>query len=293
MDAQAYLKHKTRWEILLWVSFIVLQVSANALVVSIDLSASGIAWWKPLTWEISSALTIALLVPVIIAFDKKFPLTLRTIKHTLPAHILFTVPFSIVHVVVMVAIRHIVYMQMNTQYDFGDWSSALFYEYLKDFRTYFTLLSIIYLYRFFLFRLQGEASILEASDSTPKTEPVPDDSQVQTQTDEVEHLLVKKLGKEFLIKVNQISWLEACGNYVNLHLDGRIYPYRGTMKSLADMLDTKDFIRVHRSYIVNYSQIKSIEPQDSGDAKIELEEGKVLPFSRRYRAEFKQKADAK
>jgi len=42
-------------------------------------------------------------------------------------------------------------------------------------------------------------------------------------------LLVKKLGKEFLIKTKNIEWVEACGNYVNLHIANEIYPMRTTM----------------------------------------------------------------
>jgi hypothetical protein len=282
MNIQGYLKYKTRWEIILWICFALVQVNANIAVVLMDLSSSNIAWWQPICWEISSALSIAMLIPVLLNFDKRYPLSLKNVKKHLPLHIVFTIPFCVAHVLIMVIIREFVYLQMEATYSFGHWPTELFYEYLKDFRSYFTIIGIIYLYRFVLFRLQGEASILDSGETTPKI------ATVTPQNERVEHLLVKKLGKEFLIKPEQIDWLEACGNYVNLHVAGRIYPFRGTMKSMADILDKNDFIRIHRSYIVNHNQIKSIEPLDSGDAKIELNEGRKLPFSRRYRAEFKR-----
>jgi len=212
--------------------------------------------------------------------DERCPINRHTFKTHIPIHVICTIPYSVAHVLLMVCLRKLGYAAVGGHYDFGDWGWGLFYEYLKDFRTYFSLLSIVYLYRFVLFRLQGEASLLAPSEVTPKnTEKVAVDS---------EHLLVKKLGKEFLIRIGEIEWLEACGNYVNLHLAGRIYPYRGTMKSLESRLAPTQFVRIHRSYMVNFAQIQSIEPLESGDARVQLKHNKTLPLSRRYRAELKQ-----
>lgn len=263
----------------MWCLFFAVQVLANMTVASIDNQGQHFETWEPLLWESSSAVVMACMVPLMLMFDKRYPIQFSSLKTHLLAHLLFTVPFSIVHVLAMVGIRKVVYWYSGGYYDFGHWPTQLFYEYLKDFRSYFSLLALVYLYRFILFRLQGEASLLDASETTPANE--------QTSI-QPEHLLVKKLGKEFLIRVQEIEWLEACGNYVNLHLAGRAYPYRGTMKSLESKLDSSQFLRVHRSYMVNYGHIASIEPLESGDAKIQLRQNQELPFSRRYRAELKE-----
>ena len=44
-----------------------------------------------------------------------------------------------------------------------------------------------------------------------------------------ERFLVRKLGKEFLLSANEVEWLQASGNYMNLHVRGRAYPLRSTM----------------------------------------------------------------
>ena len=278
MTIQHYLKHKTFYEIGLWGLFIIWQVCANVYVALVDSEATGVDSWEPILWETSSTLMFAVLVPALLVFDNRFPIRFNNLRQHLPLHILFTIPFSALHVLGMVALREAGYWLMGRDYSFGNWGSEFLYEYAKDFRSYFYLLVIVYLYRLILFRAQGEASVPDTSDDNTgsSTPPVK------------QHLLVKKLGKEFLVKVEDIEWLEACGNYVNLHVAGRAYPYRGTMKSLEEMLDSEKFLRIHRSYMVNYNQVQSIEPLESGDAKIQLHQGQQLPFSRRYRADFRQ-----
>ena len=46
-------------------------------------------------------------------------------------------------------------------------------------------------------------------------------------------VLVRKLGKEFLVPVAEIEWLQAQANYVNLHVGGKAYPLRSTMAAVS------------------------------------------------------------
>lgn len=123
-------------------------------------------------------------------------------------------------------------------------------------------------------RLKGEANLISAESEQTIQAPA--------------HLLVKKLDREFLVKVADIEWLEAAGNYVNLHSAGRIYPLRATFADLTLRLKDKGFSRTHRSYAVNINQIDSISYQPSGDAEIHLQSGKVINLSRRYKEGFKE-----
>jgi DNA-binding LytR/AlgR family response regulator len=173
----------------------------------------------------------------------------------------------------MVGLRHLVYEAAGSQYDFGYWPRELFYEYLKDGRTYTLLLVIVYFYRLLLLRLQGEARLLTAPDTGPPVEAV----------EQPERFLVRKVGAEFLVAARDIEWLEAAENYVNLHVRGRTYPLRSTMTAIQERLDPRRFVRVHRSYIVNLDFLVQIEPLDTGDARLLLKDGARIPCSRRYR----------
>lgn len=98
---------------------------------------------------------------------------------------------------------------------------------------------------------------------------------------------MRKLGREFLVAANDIEWLEASGNYVNLHVAGRAYPLRSTLSGIEARLDPSRFIRIHRSYLVNLDRVESIEPLDTGDARVHLRDGTALPCSRSHREVFK------
>ncbi|MBL0163281.1 MAG: LytTR family transcriptional regulator [Xanthomonadales bacterium] len=87
-----------------------------------------------------------------------------------------------------------------------------------------------------------------------------------------------------------IEWLQASGNYVNLRVNGRDYPLRSTIASIEDRLNARQFMRVHRSFIVNLDRIASIEPLGTGDACLHMKDAATVPCSRRYRADLRQRA---
>ncbi|MDN3588077.1 LytTR family DNA-binding domain-containing protein [Pedobacter aquatilis] len=66
--------------------------------------------------------------------------------------------------------------------------------------------------------------------------------------------------KEILIKCQDLIYVEALQNYVILHMsDGAAYTCYNSMKEMEDSLPEVEFIRVHKSYIINDSKIVSIE----------------------------------
>jgi len=259
-----------------WVLATVLSASFNSVVVLLDIQREHLdfAAWEPVTWEWSSSLVLLALVPAVVAFEKWVPIQYGLLRRNLPRHLLASIVFSVLHVSAMVGLRKGVYFAMGGIYDFGNWPKELFYEYLKDIRTYIGILATVYLYRLLLLRLQGEARLLDAPDEGAPVEPV----------ERPERFLVRKLGKEFLVAANDIEWLQASANYVNLRVRGRDYPLRSTMASLEPRLDPARFVRVHRSYMVNLDCLQEIEPLESGDARLRMRDGSQLPCSRRYRS---------
>jgi len=71
-------------------------------------------------------------------------------------------------------------------------------------------------------------------------------------------LLVPNGVRQSLIKVNDIDWIEAADYYAVLHVGSRSYTLRQTIKELAQRLDPKSFVRIHRSAIVNVDHVKEI-----------------------------------
>jgi hypothetical protein len=269
-----------------WIAFYCLQAWANSVIVRMDIARVELekfAPWEPWVWEWSSNGVLLALVPLVLAFDRRFALAFGTLRRNLPAHLAFSVAFSALHVAGMVAIRKSVYAAQGFHYDFGAWGWEFAYEYLKDIRTYAGLLATVYLYRFVLLRMQGEARLLDAPPADAVA-PVPAAANDEPAPDRPERFLVRMLGKEFLIAAADVECLQASGNYVNLRVRGRDYPLRSTLAALIPRLDPARFVRVHRSWLVNLDCLAEIEPLETGDARLTLRDGTKVPCSRTYRA---------
>lgn len=273
------------FEIGFWVFITAVNGIGNSITALIDLRRDGSDTrdWEPFVWEGSSALVwLLVLLPMIVRFSRRFPIHWDTWRRHLPWHVGASVACSLIHVLGMIGLRKLAYGLQGSDYDFGVWPVELFYEYLKDVRSYAVIIAVIELYRFVDRRLQGEASLLDRPDEGEPVEPV----------DRPERFLVRKLGREFLIAANDIEWLQAAGNYVNLRVRGHDYPLRSTVGGIELRLDPGRFARIHRSYIVNLAQIASIEPLDDGDARIHLKDATALPCSRRYREPLRARVGA-
>ena len=85
------------------------------------------------------------------------------------------------------------------------------------------------------------------------------------------------------VDVNSIDWIDAAGDYMCVHADGRTYVLRETMKSLEAVLDPKLFQRVHRSTIVNVSRVRRLRPHTNGEYFLTLDDGQEIKLSRSYR----------
>src|SRR6185295_14470904 len=84
--------------------------------------------------------------------------------------------------------------------------------------------------------------------------------QIKTRPVHLERLVIKMNGHVFFIKAAEIDWLEAEGNYVRLHSGKESYLLRDTISALEAQLDPKQFLRVHRSAIVNIDRIQELQP---------------------------------
>ncbi|MEM8816197.1 MAG: LytTR family DNA-binding domain-containing protein [Pseudomonadota bacterium] len=281
MTLENYLRRRRLFEVLIVLALVLTGFVANSVIVGIDMGRGGGTpnTWLPWALEGSSHLALLIMVPVVIAFNARFPIRPANWRTTLPAHVGFSLVFSLGHVGLMYGFRKLLWRAYSPEarYVWPEWLREFGYEYLKDFRTYVMLLALVYLYSFILRRLQGEAELVaEGREQDP-------------QQSTSERFLVKKLGREFLVRTRDIDWIEACGNYVNLHVGSRVYPLRDTMTRISDRLSEQGFQRVHRSAIVNLERIVEIQQFDSGDAEARLSSDTNVPVSRSYRKALRER----
>jgi two-component system, LytTR family, response regulator len=99
----------------------------------------------------------------------------------------------------------------------------------------------------------------------------------------LQRLMIKSSGRIYFIKADEVDWIGAEGNYVNLHVGREAHLLRETMSHLATKLDPEKFVRIHRSTIVNVDRVKELQPLFSGDYVAILHDGTQLNLSRAYR----------
>jgi len=83
------------------------------------------------------------------------------------------------------------------------------------------------------------------------------------------------------IDVAELEWIEACDDYVKLHLADGAYLQKETLKALEVRLDPAHFARVHKSAIVRIDKIKALRPLFKGDLEAEMAGGDRVKVSRR------------
>jgi two-component system, LytTR family, response regulator len=104
----------------------------------------------------------------------------------------------------------------------------------------------------------------------------------------LDRLMIKTLNQIIVISVDDVYWIESAGDLVYIHTREKKHIYRKTMISLETKLDPRNFIRIHRSSIVNIKKIKYLHLLSHGDFDVYLENDVKLRLSRTYRASFQQ-----
>lgn len=104
-------------------------------------------------------------------------------------------------------------------------------------------------------------------------------------------LVIKTKGRIVFLNVDDIDWVEAAANYVRLNVGRESYLFRETISGASERLNPSQFIRIHRSMIVNVGKIKELIPVNSGEYVVVLKSGKELSCSRGYRANVQDLID--
>ncbi|HEY2905189.1 MAG TPA: LytTR family DNA-binding domain-containing protein [Vicinamibacterales bacterium] len=101
------------------------------------------------------------------------------------------------------------------------------------------------------------------------------------------HVFVKERDRMIAVALDRVERLEACDDYVALCIDGRRHLLYARLYDLLERLDPDRFIRVHRSFAVNLSFVKSIEPGDGSRLVVVMKSGTRVPASRTGAANLK------
>lgn len=227
------------------------------------MEGAGTHWSQPILWEVTSAIVIVALAPFIGHAVRRWPLRKDNIAAFAIIHFALTIPFSLAHIAFIFVTRETAYKLFGARYGFFDDGVAitLLYEWRKDVLVYAAIAATYWTFDFIADRNRLASS-------------PPADDRIKLQDS----------GAAIFLSPDEISHVEAAGNYVEFHTIARSHLVRGTLASWEARLIERGFVRVHRSRLVNRRKIAALTPTRSGDVEISLLDGRTLAGSRRYRA---------
>jgi hypothetical protein len=266
----------------IWAVLLTVSVFAHTHVEIANETARGVGmpYGTALAIQVCSHLVVAALLPVIYWLHRRFPIGER--PRNLVIHVAAVVPFSIVHTVGMAALRFVWFGGiLGETHSFPLTLDRMLYEFAKDIIAYGLLSAGVVALRHYLTRPADP--VVAAGAATPETIPQP---QQPPPAPRPERFAVRRKGREIMVEVGEIDWIEASGNYAVLHVGEERFEIRSSLTRLEGELDPKRFVRVHKSHLVNIARVVEVTPWVSGDWRIRLQGGAEVNLSRRYRQRF-------
>lgn len=125
---------------------------------------------------------------------------------------------------------------------------------------------------------------IQAVGKVVKKEPATIDKDPVLKEETATSIFVKSDKKIIKLNFNAINYIEAYGNYIKIYTDSMVL----TPQTLSDFLDktSKDFIRIHKSFVINFTHLKLIEGN-----QIILQNNVKLPIGKSYKKELLKRID--
>jgi two-component system, LytTR family, response regulator len=99
-------------------------------------------------------------------------------------------------------------------------------------------------------------------------------------------LPIKDSGRTVFVPLDEVEYFKAAGNYVQVHAGAANYRVREKLSTFAARLPERDFVRIHRSIIVNRNLIHELRRSFSGKYVVTLVSGKQVTLSRSHRQQL-------
>ena len=265
----------------IWIGIFGISLVTRSYVEVADAARRGqvLAYDRVFAVEVASHIVAAALVPVLYWMHRRWPI--REGLRNVAIHILGVVPYSLFHTLGMAALRQLWFNAvLGETYSFPLTVERLTYEFAKDVFSYGMLSGGVLGLRYLCARAAQAPVELPVEPPALPAEPPPPNPQLP------ERFAVRRRGKEIMVDVADIDWVEAAGNYAVLHVGGETLEIRSSLTRLESELDPKRFVRVHKSHLVNIARVVEVTPWVSGDWRIRLQDGAEVNLSRRYRQRF-------
>ncbi|MBT1064632.1 LytTR family DNA-binding domain-containing protein [Bowmanella sp. Y26] len=109
------------------------------------------------------------------------------------------------------------------------------------------------------------------------------EAQLDNRAKPLEVLSIRSLGNVQFVRTTDILWIRGAGNYMELHCHDKTYLYRESMTGMEACLDPCQFIRVHRSAMINRHFLKAITSSMGRYNSLEMVNGDEVRIGQGYR----------
>lgn len=216
----------------------------------------AIPWLGLLKARLADCYIYALFVPAIYQLARRFPLDRENWLRSVPAYLLAGL--------VCALLKEMLYVMVGNWFRPGIFvlPDILAEDYLSEVVTFWALIGMAH--AFILYETAQRIGDAPAAVAPP-----------------VGHLIVRDRGAFRRVRVDEVDWIDAQGNYARLNTAGGRYLVRETMTGLERRLGER-FVRVHRRAIVNRDRIVRLEPRTHGEYLIVLCCGAAIASGRSY-----------
>ena len=232
-------------------------VGASSFWMEAERTGSEASLWRLVVTELTSVAVLLALTPALVSWTRRLDPGRVGWPLTLAGHVAGFAVFLVLHIAGMLAMRFLIFRD-----GLDPLGSVLLYEGRKDAITYVVLAGGAWLLAYVLGKRRPAVS-------DPPSRP---------------RLEIRDGARRSWLDIADILWVEAAGNYVELHLRDRSILSRQTLAHAERQLAAHGFVRLHRSRLVNTRHIVSATTNDSGDFSIQLDDGRELSGSRRWRS---------
>lgn len=110
----------------------------------------------------------------------------------------------------------------------------------------------------------------------------------QQAVDYPDKIMIRELQRVFYLPLDEVCYFEAAGDYVKVLADRRQYLVHDSLQALEQKLSPEQFLRIHRSHLVNTSQIQEFIPYFNGEYTLVMKNGATLKMSRNYKENLRR-----
>jgi hypothetical protein len=218
---------------------------------------------------IGVAVWLLLAPTVVIPFARRFPLDGK--RRNLAIQIVGALAVPMIHVAIV--------SMLFASYYYG-WSPAAMYDVGRDrMHTVYAWGVVVYVAIVSGVHLQSRLATRQRL-----ANPAPDAPEATPEYSR--RIVVKNEGRMGVVPVEQIDWLEASDNHVVVHTPAAKHTMRVPLARLAERLDPRVFVRVHRSTVVNIDRVREVQPWFHSELVVILKDETRLTIGRSYREEF-------